>query len=142
MCQHTVAFRQNYLDFHPPDCIKLRHLIRQSSAIRHHRLVRGADMSREVDIKLDMIRVYFNLRIADCSSEESYDDKLGLHIFQLNCKGNPTTVNVSREFIDEHSPAEILATLMRLRPESYIQGLKTGQINITNDGVNVVRSEI
>ncbi len=99
-------------------------------------------MSREVDIKLDMIRVYFKHRIADCSSEDSYDDKLGLHIFQLHCKGDPTSVHVSREFIDAHSPAEILTTLMRLQPENYIRGINTGHIKITIDGVKVESNKI
>ena len=99
-------------------------------------------MSREVDIKLDMIRVYFKHRIANCLSEDSYDDKLGMHIFQLHCKGDPTTFHVSREFIDAHSSAEILKTLMQLRPESYIQGINTGHINITMDGVKVESNNI
>ena len=99
-------------------------------------------MSREVDIKLDMIRVYFKQRIADCLSEDSYDDKLGMHIFQIHCKGSPTTFHVSSEFIDAHSPAEILTTLMRLRPESYIQGIHTGHITVTIDGVKVESNEI
>ena len=99
-------------------------------------------MSREVDIKLDMIRVYFKHRIADCLSEDSYDDKLGMHIFQLHCKGDPTRFHVSRAFIDAHSPAEILTTLMRLHPESYIRGINTGHVSITMDGVKVESNEI
>lgn len=99
-------------------------------------------MSKEVDIKLDMIRVYFKHRIANCLSEDSYDDKLGMHIFQLHCIGSPTTLHVSSEFIDAHSPAEILTTLMRLHPESYIQGINTGQITLTIDGIKVESNEI
>ena len=96
----------------------------------------------ELDIKLDMIRVYFKHRIADCSSEDSYDDKLEMHIFKLHCKLDPTTIHVSRKFIDAHSPAGILTTLMRLRPESYIQGLNTGHISITKDGVTVMSNKL
>lgn len=97
-------------------------------------------MDTYVNIKLDMIRVYFKHRIANCSSEDTYDNKLKCYLFQLLCEGRPTAVHISREFIDEHSPADILTTLMRLRPESYIKGMNTGRIIITNAGVKVESS--
>jgi len=84
-----------------------------------------------------MIRVYFSNRIANCFIKDSYDDMLKTHIFQIDCKGSPATVDISRAFIDAHSPAEILKTLIQLRPESYIQGKNAGHIVITNDGIKV-----
>jgi hypothetical protein len=136
-------FDRYTLDFNPLVCFTLRKTYQAINSYSSSSTGKGTgDKLTYLDIKLDMIRVYFENRMAKCLSEDFYDDKLGSHIFQLNCKGNPTTVHVSREFIDENSPAEILTTLMRLHPESYIHGLKTGQINITNDGIKVQRSEI
>ena len=91
-------------------------------------------MFEKTDIKLDVITIYLEKRIPDCKIEDLYQDD-EMHVFQLNCKGRPVTVNISRAFIDEHSPAEILTTIKRHRLESYFRDITVGNIVITHNGI-------
>ena len=96
----------------------------------------GAGMFAIMDIKLDMIRIYLENRVPYCKIEDMYqDDKQGMHVLQLNCNGRPVTVTVSRAFIDERSPAEILTTIKQHHLDSYFQEKKIGNIVITNDRI-------
>ena len=95
-----------------------------------------AGMFAITDLKLDMIRIYLEARVPACNIEDLYhDDKQGMHVFQLKCNGRPVTVSVSRAFIDEHSPAEILTTIKLQRLESYFKDMTIGNIVITHDGI-------
>ena len=86
------------------------------------------------DIKLDVITIYLENRVPDCKIEDLYQDD-EMHVFQLNCKGRPVTVNVSRAFIDEHSPAEIITTIKMQGLDRYVRDITIGNIVITNDGI-------
>jgi len=89
-----------------------------------------------MDIKLDMIRIYLENRVPDCKIEDMYqDDEQEMHVLQLKCNGRPVTVTVSRAFIDERSPAEILTTIKQHHLDSYFEEKKIGNIVITNDSI-------
>jgi hypothetical protein len=88
------------------------------------------------DLKLDMIRIYLEARVPACKIEDLYQDD-EMHVFQLKCNGRPVTVSVSRAFIDEHSPVEILTTIKQHRLEGYFRDITIGKIVITHDGVVV-----
>ena len=93
-------------------------------------------MFAKSDIKLDMIVIYLESRIADCKIKDIYqDDKEGMHVFELKCNGRPVTVAVSCAFIDERTPTEILTTIKHRRLDSYFLEKKTGHIVITNDRI-------
>jgi len=82
-----------------------------------------------------MIRIYLEVRVPACIIEDLYhDDKQEMHVFQFKCNGRPVTVCVSRAFIDEHSPAEILTAIKLQRLESYFKDMTIGNIVITHDG--------
>ncbi len=81
------------------------------------------------DLKLDMVRIYLEARVPDCKIEDLYhDDIQGMHVFQLKCNGRPVTVSVSRAFIDEHTPVEILTTIKQHRLEGYFRDIAIGNM--------------
>ncbi len=95
-----------------------------------------AGMFAIMDIKLDMIRIYLEARVPSCNIEDLYhDDKQGMHVFQLKCNGRPVTVSVSRSFIDEHTPVEILTTIKLHCLDRYVRDMTIGNIVITHDGI-------
>ena len=89
-----------------------------------------------------MIRVYIKTRFPNRDVTDQYDAKNITQTFHVTCEDRIAIVTFSQSYIDDHSPADILKSLMGYRLDRYIGNSNINRMTVTNEGIDVVLDSI